>query len=184
MAGALEALQACKRGIENKVLEARCISRVNRMRVIVPKFQLTLDPHDFCPSMEDVCRTPDIRKVIIEGTDEEFNACAEGVTSRLPGLTSQLLKERTVKLSALLPFNEGPINILSLATAWFTCGLCNPTLMHGTDVLGHQCPITLRQSPEEPIGICEATFNYHVPERCWYAETSKFRFSETSSTIA
>lgn len=185
----VEAMRTCKEEIENraenKALEARCISRVNRMRVVVDKYQRTLDPHDFCPTMEDVCRTPDIRKAIIDGTDEEFNVCAEETTSRLPELTSKILEERTTKLSALLPFNGGPADVLSLATAWFTCGSCNliATPMHSADVLRHQGP-PLKQSPEEPTGISEATFNYHVPARCWYTETSKFGFSEVASTIA
>ena len=186
--GILEVMRTCKKeiknNVENKALEVRCISRVNKMRVVVGKYQRTLDPHDFCPAIEDVCRTPDIRKVIIDGTDEEFNVCAEEATSRLPDLGSQILEERAAKLSALLPFNGEPANVLSLATAWFTCGLCNPTLMHSPDVLGHQRPIPLRQSPEGSIGIGEATFNYHVPARCWYTETSKFGFSEVVSTIA
>jgi len=82
------------------------------------------------------------------------------------------------------PIQGGPNNVLSLATVWFTCGLCNPTLMHNLDAPAHQCPMPLRQSPEESISIGEATFNYHVPARCWYTETSKFGFSEAASTVA
>ena len=75
------------------------------MRVVVDKYQRSLDPHDFRPSMEGVCRTPDICKVIIDGTDEGFNTCAQEATPRLPALTSQIFEERTAKVSALLPFN-------------------------------------------------------------------------------
>ena len=184
----LEAMRACKEEIErkaeDKALDARCISRVNKMRMVVQKYQRTLHPHDFFPSMEDVCRTPDIRTVIIDGTDEEFDTCVEGTTSRLPELTSQTLEERTLKLSALLEFDGRPADVLTLATVWFTCGLCNPSLMHGTDVLGHQCPIASREIPGEAIGISEATFNYHVPARCWNAETFSLRFSEAASAVA
>ena len=180
----LEAMRTCKEEIEIKAeikaLGARCISRLDRMGVVVVKYRQTLDPHDFCLTMEDICRTPDIRKTIIDGTDEEFNTCADEVTSRIPELTSQILEERTARLSDLLPFNGG----LSLATAWFTCGLCGTAPMYSADVLRHQCPMPWRQPPGESIAIGEETFNYHVPARCWYTETSKFGFSEAASTIA
>lgn len=118
----LGAMRRCRKEIDNEALEGRCVSRVNRIEGIVDKYRRTLDPHDFCLSVGDVCRIPGIRKVIIDGTDEEFNTCAEEVTARFPELTLQFFEEPTARLLALLPFNGRSNNALSLATALFTCG--------------------------------------------------------------
>ena len=40
-------------------------------------------PTHLCPRIKVVCRTLEICKVTIDGTDEEFNTCAEEATSRL-----------------------------------------------------------------------------------------------------
>lgn len=178
----IDAMWACRKEIADKALKARCISRVNRIEMAVEKYQRTLDPHDFCPSMGDVSRIPDIRKAIIDGTDEEFNECIEEVTAKLPRLTFKFLKERNAILSALLPFKGRSADVLSLATVWFTCGLCHVPLMHGTDALMHQCRGPRSRPPVEPIG--EATFENWVLSRGWRAGASGFRFSTVASTIA
>ena len=177
----LDTMHRCKKEIDDKALVARCISRVNRMEAIVDTYQRTLDPHDFCPSMGDVCRIPDIRSVIIDGTDEEFDACAEEVTTGLPKLTSKFLEERTAKLLDLLPFNERPANVLSLATVWFACELCH-YLWDGLDTLMHQCLAPGDWPSEESIG--ESTFERRVLSQGWCAGASEFSFSWFASTIA
>jgi len=178
----LDAMWACKKEIDDEALKARCISRVNRIEMIVGKYRRTLDPRDFFPSMGDVSRIPDIRKAIIDGTDEEFNARAEEVTAQLPGLTSKFLEERNATLSALLPFKGRSVDVLSLATVWFACGLCHGYLMDGTDALMHQCQGPRSRPPVEPIG--EATFENWVPSHGWRAGSSGFKFSTGASTIA
>lgn len=50
----LDVMRTCKQDFENKALEAHCISRLDEMRTIIRKYQRTLYPHDFYPSMEDV----------------------------------------------------------------------------------------------------------------------------------
>ena len=177
----LDAVRRCKKGIDDKVLAPRCISQVVRMEAIVDKFQRTLDLHDFCPLMGDVCRIPDIRSVIINGTDKEFDACAEEVTIGLPNLASQFLEERTAVLSDLLPFNERPPNVLSLATVWFACGLCN-YLLDGPDTLVHQCLAPGDWPSEEQIG--ESTFERRVLSQGWSAGALSFSFSWFASDIA
>ena len=163
-------------------MKIRCFSRVKKMRTIVQGFQQTLGPHDFCPRTEDVCQIPDIRKVIIDGTDEEFDLCAKGVISALPELTPRILEERTTKISALLPWNEPSGNTLSLATAWFDCGSkCSPYPMHGTAVLRHHCQLPWNPSYREPIG--GVTFDIILGQD-WCAGASKFTFSKVASTIA
>jgi len=178
----LEAMRACKNEIEDKALKARCVSRINGMRMIIENYKRTLHPHDFCPSLEDICRIPDTRRVIIYGTDEEFDTCAEEVTSGLPELSTQFLEERTAELSALLPFGDRPNDPLSLATAWFNCGPCHRTLMHGNDALEHQCLRSRGPYPGEAPG--ETTFDICVPGQSWCSGTSRFTFSKVASAFA
>ena len=178
----LDAMYRCKKEIEDKAQAARCISRVNKVGTVVQKYQRTLSPYDFYLRMEDVCPIPDIRKVIVNGTDEEFNTRAKEVTPELPKLTSRILEERTAKISALLPFNDRPGGVLSLATAWFSCGLCCRYPTHGTDALIPHCLSLADHPSKQPTG--EEAFDSHVQGRGWCADTSMFKFSETASTIA
>jgi len=67
----LDAVRTRKQGID-KALEVHCIARVGKVRTIVVEYETS------------ALRLPDIREAIIYGTDEEFNTCAEEVTSRLP----------------------------------------------------------------------------------------------------
>jgi len=176
-------MRTCKQEIENKTLKTRCTSRVGKMVMIVIEYERTLEPYDFCPSTEDVCRLPDIRKVIIDGTDEEFNTCAKEVTSRLPKLTSQLLKERTTKMSALLPFNGRSDSTLLLAKAWFRCGKCdNKSPMHATDALRHYCSFLWCYPYGKSIG--EATLDVYMQRRRWCGDTDRLQFSGVTSAIA
>ena len=175
-------MHRCKKEIEDKAQAARCISRVNKVGTVVQKYQRTLSPYDFYLRMEDVCPIPDIRKVIVNGTDEEFNTRIKEVTSELPKLTSRILEERTAKTSALLPFNDRPGGVLSLATAWFSCGLCCRYPTHGTDALIPHCLSLADHPSKQPTG--EEAFDSHVQGRGWCADTSMFKFSETASIVA
>ena len=179
----LEAMQRRKKEIDDRPLKGHCIPRANRIGAIALEYQRTLNPHSFYLQMEDICQVSDIRRVVIDGTDEEFDACAEQLTSRLPKLTSQILEERTAKISTLLQFSERPDNVLSLATAWFNCGVCYQYLpMNGINVLMHRCPFPPHPPPGKPIR--EATFDSYVLKRGWCIEPSELTFSNFASTIA
>ena len=172
----LDAMYERKRRIKAEALDALRRSRVERMRTIVNAYQRNFSPHDFYPSVDDVCRIPDILKVIMEGTDEEFDACAGEVTSRLPELTSQLLEERTLLLSALIPLGVR-VN-LSLATTWFKCGLCNSRLIHGQEALKHEC-LRVQGSSD---GLAGGTTFDTILRRGWCADD--FVFSRCAFTAA
>lgn len=174
-------MQKCKREIEKKALEDRCISRVARVREIVGKYERTLGPYDFCLSAHEVCRVPDIRKVIIDGTDGEFDSCAEEVYLRLPILTSGFLEERTTKISALLPFKKRTEDVLSLATAWVECGSCITHPMHATDALKHYCSTAWTYPYRRPVG--EATFDIRTQGRAWCGGGTKLQFSRHFSIV-
>jgi hypothetical protein len=51
--------------------------------------------------VEDACKIPDIRNVIIDGTDEEFNACDEEVTSGFPSRRVKLHIDKKIYGSLL-----------------------------------------------------------------------------------
>ena len=172
----LDAMRTRKQAIEHKAQKDRCISRVMRMGTIVEGHMRTHHPYDFHLLLEDVCRLPDIRRVIIDGTDEEFDTRAEEVTSRLPELTVQCLEERTAKVSALLPFEGQSGNAISLATAWVRCGSCGMRPMHATHALNHNCSIPCSDSSSEKP-IAEATFDIHVPRRAWCGGATKLEFA-------
>ena len=175
-------MQTRKQEIEDDALEDRCIFRLTKMKEIVKSYERTLNPHDFCPSTEDICMVPDIRKAIIDGNNEEFDTCADEVMSRLPRLTSPLLEERIAKISALLPYKKRSDNVLSLAIAWVKCGSCNASPMHATDALRHYCSIPQDYFSEKPIG--EATFDAYVRGQAWCGQTATLRFSQPTSSIA
>ena len=175
-------MRTCKQEIEDRILQDRCVSRLGKIGTIVKKYQRTLDPLGFFLLEEDIWKLPDIRKTIIDGTDEELEACAEEVTSRIPKLTSQILEERTAKISALLPFTNRPDNGFSLATAWVKCGSCRASAMHATDALNHYCPSSRRYPSGKPIG--ETTVETYVMGRAWCGKSAKLNFSKVSSRIA
>lgn len=173
----LNAMHACKQRVDAALLIDLWDLRVAKMVAVVNAYQRTFHPHDFYPSAADVCRIPDVREVSMDGTDEEFNACIEGLTSRLPELTSKLLGERTAILSALIPFDERPDNVLSLAAVWFNCESCmrhlQCSLLHGLDALVHECLYA------KPVG--EVAFDTIALRGGWHAT---FTFSKLSSAIA
>ena len=173
----LMAMWKCKDEIGDKALEARCASRVDKMKEVIREYQRTLDPHDFRPLVEDVLRIPDVRKLIIGGTDEEFISCAD--VSRLPKFASQILEGRTAKLVALLPPDERQGDVLSLATVWFKCGFCR-SLVDGTGAPRHQYQTSRDCFTGEQVGL---VFGIRTLSRDW-AKNFRFTFSETASNIA
>ena len=177
----LDAMRRCKQEIEAKTLTDRWWSRVRKIRKIVDRYKWgPSDPQRFYPLEDDICRIPDIRKVILYGTDEKFNTCAEKLTSRLPELASQCLEERAAELSATLPFTERPNNVLSLAAVWF----CRPfdQFVHGSDALKELWVLPCGDLYERPIS--EAYFDTVILRRGWYNKKSKFRFSDVASATA
>jgi len=114
----------------------------------------------------------------MSGTDEEFNARAEKITSELPEFTSKMLKERTAKLLVPTSFRERP-GVLSLAMVWFKCGSCDPRLIRGEDALKHECSRPWCAF-ENPIGA--VTFDTFILRRGWRAD--KFTFLGNASAVA
>lgn len=77
----LNAMQRCKKEIEEKALEVPRVPHTEEAGVVLHEHQRTLDPHGFGSSMQDVWQVSGISAVITNGIDEEFNTCTEGVAS-------------------------------------------------------------------------------------------------------
>jgi len=107
------------------------------------------------------------------------------VISGLPGLTSNFLEERTTKVLAILPLDQKPDNVLSLAAVWFIFGPAvsrSPRLMDGAKAPSHRDPVPQSRTPETPIG--EETFDRYGLEQFQFPQGHKLSFSEAASTIA
>ena len=148
------------------------------MREVIRGYRRTSGPHDFCPSVEDVWRFSDTRKLIINKTDEEFNTNAD--IGGFPNLISQILEVRTTKLLALLPSGERRDNVLSLAAIWFKCLSCH-SFADGIDALGHQCTTPRDLSNGGPAGL---TFDIRTLRQDKWPETFRFSFSAAASSVA
>ena len=157
----------------DKALEARIISRETKIRTTIQKYRRTLDPRGLCPQTEDVCHIPAIRELIINGTNQEFNAWADKFSSGLPKFTS----------AALLPFKGRSGDILSLATVWFGCKLCYQYSTHGIDALRYRHCLGLVNNPlGKPVDV--ATTDLHLLGWGCCSTYPGFAFSEFASTIA
>ena len=126
--------------MSEKSEEIRCRSRIDKIRKIVDSFYESLPhPHDFHPSVADVCWIPEVQETIISGTDEEFEACKADTRARLPELSATWLEERRNLFLTLLPQQSPTVEILSLATTIFCCTKCNHRGMPIEKALSHPC---------------------------------------------
>ena len=126
--------------IRAKFDAGRCHSRLDRIGVLVDSFRLSLPhPHDFSPSRADVCWMPEVRKIIVDGTNEEFQECEADLRSRIPELSIAWLEERRKVFMKLLPQDSPSLEHLSLATTLFDCAKCHKFGLHIEDALSHSC---------------------------------------------
>ena len=168
----LEVMRERKKELD-KVREARSISRETRIRTIIQRYRQTLGPCGFCPQTEDVCQIPAIRRLIINGTDQEFSAWANKFSPGLPRFTS----------ATLLPFKGRSGKILSLATVWFSCRMCSQYPIHGIDALRHRQCLALVNNPCGKPAI-KTIIDLHTLGPCCGGKSFEFTFSEFASTIA
>ena len=113
--------------------------RVTALRLPIFEYKRTLHPtDDFIPLVSDVCWVPDILDTTLTGDDELFTALVEGLPDRLPQLSTEICRKRAEQIASILPWGEATPDSLELATAWFTCRLCNVALRH-QEVFKHIC---------------------------------------------
>ena len=103
--------------MSKKSEEVRCWSRIGTIRRSVDSFYESLPhPRDFHPSVADVCWILEVLKIIISGTDEEFEACEADTGTRLSELAATWVEERRNLFLTLLSRDSPILEHLSLAT--------------------------------------------------------------------
>jgi len=118
----------------------RCESRIGKIEAIADSFRLSLPhPHDFSPSSADVYWIPEVRKTIVDGTDEEFRECEADLRSRIPELSAAWLEKRQKVFLGLLPQDSPTLKHLSLATTLFDCVNCRTFGLRIEGALSHRC---------------------------------------------
>ena len=126
--------------IQAKLDGERCRFRIHRIKKIVYSFRLSVPhPHDFSPLTADVCWIPEVRKAIVDGTDEEFQDCEADIGSRIKELSATWLEERRKVFLKLLPQKSPNLEHLSLATTLFDCIKCHESGMRIGGALSHKC---------------------------------------------
>lgn len=117
----------------------RLSTRVSALRAPIFAYKKSLHPtDDFTLLISDVCWVPDILDTTLAGDDESFAALVEGLPDRLPQLSMEISKKRAQQVASILPWDGATPDSLELATAWFTCWLCNMALRH-QEVFKHPC---------------------------------------------
>ena len=128
------------RRVRARLVTDRSRSRVDKVKEIIDAFRFSLPhPHDFCPSIGDICWIPEVREAIVDGTDEEFQDCEADIRSRIPELTATWLEERRAVFLRLLPQESPTLEHLSLATTLFDCTKCRTSGMRIEKALLHRC---------------------------------------------
>ena len=176
--------------MREKSEELRTRFRIDKIRRIVDSFYESLPhPHDFHPSVADICWIPEVQKTIINGTDEKFEACEADTRARLPKLSATLLEERRNFFLTLLPQDSPTVKHLSLATTMFDCEKCvgrgmriEKTLSHTCKSHGWDCPGEMRfkNLPSKHI----AKVFYDEARLPWDSGYSEYRYSEGLSNLA
>ena len=165
----------------------RSESRIDKIQKIVDSFYNSLPhPHDFHPSVADVCWIPEVQRTIISGTGEEFDACEADTRARLPGLSATWLQERRNFFLTLLPRGSSTVEHLSLATTIFDCmkckiyGMCiEKALLHACRIWG-QDYLSERRFKEIP-GQHIARVFCDKAHSSWDSGYSEYRYSEGPS---
>jgi len=128
-------------GCINARLDAeRRESRIDRVGVVLDSFRFSLPhTHDFSPSKADICWIPEAQKIIVHGTDKEFQDWEADLRSRIPELSAAWLEERRNFFLRLLPQDSPSLEHLSLVTTFFDCTKCRKSGMRIKDALSHYC---------------------------------------------
>jgi len=164
----------------------RCESRIARVREIFDSFHFLLPhPHDFSPSTADICWIPEVRKVIVDGTDEDFQGLKADLPSRIPDLSAAWLEERRKFFSQLLPQDPPSLQHLLLATTFFDCVQCRESGMRIEKALVHYC-YNYGYGSKHKAGFSNAASAGAFYNRAgvpWDSGFSKYQYSAEFSAI-
>jgi hypothetical protein len=126
--------------IHSQLVTERCKSRVNQVWRIADSFRFSRPhPHDFYPSTADICWVPEVRKAIVDGTDEEFQECIADIRSRISDWSAKWFEERRNVFLQLLPQDPPSPKHFSLVTTLFDCAKCCSYRMRIEGALSHHC---------------------------------------------
>jgi len=171
--------------IHAKLNAARWRDRIAKVQEMVDSFHFSLPhPHDFFPSTADICWIPEVRKAIVDGTDEEFQDCEADIKPRIPELSAAWLEERRKVFLQLLPQDPPRLEDLSLATTLFDCMKCHKFGMRIEDVLSHRCPY--RHDNEYMAkfsSINSANVFYYDLGAPWNSGLAEYRYSAKLSAL-
>jgi len=172
--------------LRNQLDAERCKGRIAAVKTIVDSFRFSLPhPHDFSPSTADVCWIPEVRKIIIDGTDQEFRDCKSDLRSRIPGLSAAWLEERRKFFLQHLPQDSPNLEHFSLATTLFDCMRCRKYGLRIEEAVSHGC-YSYRHAKENEADFASAasasTFYIHAGSP-WDSRYSKYQYSVERSTF-
>jgi hypothetical protein len=165
----------------------RCEYRVGKVKEIIDTFRFSLShPHDFRPSVGDICWIPEVRKAIEDGTDEEFQDCENDIRSKISELTATWLEERRAIFLRLLPQESPTLEHLSLATTFFAC--TNPSCympdMRIEEALSHRCyRLSDRELGVQFSSAASKSFFLHHVCPPWNPEFSTYRYSLETADV-
>ena len=164
----------------------RCESRMASVEKIVDSFRFSLPhPHHFCPSTADIHWIPEVRKVIVDGTDKEFQDLEAHLPSRIPELSATWLEERRKFFLQLLPQDSPSLEHLLLATTFFYCARCCESGMRIENALSHYCRVQ-SYGKEHKAGFSNAASAGHFCNKAdvpWDSGFSKYEYSAGLSAI-
>lgn len=160
--------------------------RKNEIGKVVDSFRLSLDhPHDFCPSLEDVCWIPEVQKTLIDGTRKEMEDCVADIQSRLSELSATWLEERKESFLELVPRESPSPEHLSLATTMFDCTKCREYGMRIESAVSHTCHwVETKERCEKFSNGNGYHFYRHDVGSHWNRKVSVYRYSADLSALA
>jgi hypothetical protein len=148
-------MEECKAERIRAYLLRRQETRFIAMKEIVKLFKRSCHPNDFIPKPEEIFSLPDVKGILVDGTDEEFDTFKDGLASQLPELRNRYLEKQYRRLQGKIPRriagssdNAAETSARSeshdfvpshqLATSWYTCkkyGSCG--VFNSRDILVH-----------------------------------------------
>ena len=167
----------------------QCQTRILRIYKIVNSFRSSLShPHDFYPSAPDICWIPEVQKIIVDGTDEEFLDCEADIQSRIPKLSVIWLEERRKFFLQFLPQDSPSLEHLSLATTLFDCTGCREFGMRIENALSHTCRHNCRSRSDckftpKSSNAASANAFHDKADPPWDPEVSRYRYSAELSAL-
>lgn len=173
------------KSIRDELITNRCKSRVDQVKEIATSFRFSLPhPHDFYPSAADICWTPEVRKALIDGTDEEFQDCLADIRSRMPELSAAWLEERRNVFLRLLPQSPPALKHLSLATTLFDCINCREFGIRIEEAVLHKCRGCGYKKIKEKFSSAasEQVYRWNVGNP-WNSGSTGYKYSATLAAL-